>query len=1122
MSDNTGFTTRIGGKATAIILAVLIVGGSLAGMGLFSSPVGTVSAGHDTGTSGVQFHDDFEDEAADTGVPGRWEAFNTSTVDTQEVVSGIASNGTQSFHVVESSADNIHAKYRPAEQPYDSPRLSNVTVSFNRSSNSATDASIELHLYDDDNDGQDGDVELHSDGLKVRHNSSTTTLSSAVSDDEWIEIEVFNINPTTDTYSVSWSSPSDSGTATGIDTKGDIDEGYTESRVLVEGEGHVDDLKINRNIVAGQVTDRTGDPCANCTVKVYGFDYAEYNGTQEEIQDEIDEIQSKMANPTPDGWASQGGMDFQLVGDGGHFESAANDYVAVHTKEDWGLKGYDVGGSTIGIDTVEIDQPQIQTAASETVVLTLWNPEEQLTEDAVDSDLPGYTTSGEVVVEHRGVNGSVMDRNTWQTQDLVRITSVRNIDYGGSKTHEAIVLDLDPGFYRVYPKGGEEMAYWVVVGSSDDLIHAYVNTLKDEKNELTNQSKYYDSLRQNGKIEQPLTTTTDEHGRWSIDLGPQVEEVQATAFRTPPGMDPQEATRSDVVQYYASYTVSQNSVSFDGAPENVSLTEHHADERLPGSVYLPAGVKTVSDVPQTGVDLTVEEVVRPPYLDMNATQNRSELLKDALRNSNLSIAPLLQDLNATRGQLESAVGQLQNLTEENQRLRQRFVDLLQNRTGGNESVSVTVDVGNASDQELRDRMWALQQSLNQLRTDIDTLETSSSTGDNTVSSTAVFDAALEQSQVTVIADYSNGSTQVVDDEFVSVDRSTGMAVGVGSTTVRVENYPLGDAAPGSVSFRYEVATADGLGSARETVENPTVSEAVPALESVRLSTLNPGPDETVQVTVNGDSDSTFEGVTAAEVYAPNGTQLNSSAVSSDSFNFTTAGPGIHTLKMTINSDGGRTYTETVRVRASPTDRDYPPSIRPVSGPLGMYVLAGDGLSGGTVDVQTAGEQADVVARLPAGEHSPADVHVYTESANLAPDATIDVSVVKGSADESVQKHVGVVVHTQNLDEGNNPIAYRVTSDGKQPITEDGTQYGTINYRDDGAAIKTYTESDGQVEIRTINDPTLVQRGFYLYRVNVGPVVPDIPLASFFGGEIAGLGAAAMILVGGRRLFGRME
>jgi len=333
--------------------------------------------------------------------------------------------------------------------------------------------------------------------------------------------------------------------------------------------------------------------------------------------------------------------------------------------------------------------------------------------------------------------------------------------------------------------------------------------------------------------------------------------------------------------------------------------------------------------------------------------------------------------------------------------------------------------------------------------------------------------------VTVLSHWSSGTSFVVPDEYVSLDRHIVSEVGVQSTTVHVEKYRVTERDPASLRFEYRIATPEGVGSATERAQNPEFDGEVPELAAIDLSTLRPGPNEIVTVAVQPTSDSAFRRVEQATVYGPSGQQVATSNISGgDTFTFQTAGAGRYTARMHVTGTDGTSVVETVHLSAGTEGRDRPASVRAASGPTGVYALTGAGFEDGTADVSDSGDALEIVAQVPENADYPRQVHVYAASVQPGRTSDIDLRVVRGDDRRELNRTVGVTVHSKLVSES--AIVYR----GEDPVTTSGTRYGVFDRRTNGTVVETYTDETGVVQVQTVNNSTLWEQAVYEWRTRV--------------------------------------
>lgn len=407
-----------------------------------------------------------------------------------------------------------------------------------------------------------------------------------------------------------------------------------------------------------------------------------------------------------------------------------------------------------------------------------------------------------------------------------------------------------------------------------------------------------------------------------------------------------------------------------------------------------------------------------------------------------------------------------------------------------------------------------------------------------------------EDNVEVLARYANGTRVPVDDSYWSVNER----IGQGDEVV-IEDYPLYEDEP-AVTFEVRVvgleSPIDGpdlpdgpsgpddggdtdpstgtdtpaptveppsgdrptVGDGRDTVVNPTVGR-IPALEAVQVSSLSPGPSETVTLTVRPEEASPYGSLEQAYLVAPNGTQLNrTSQISGESVSVQTQGAGTHVAKLVFSDDSGNRYTEFVRLQAAATTQAPDPSVRIKESMFGTYAVVGNGLQSGSVD--TSGSSVSVAAVVADGQPTPDAIHAHVQQAITGDQQDITVRVLQGTSEQSVREPVTVYVHTTPLSE--DTILYR---EGDQPITRDGTQFGKRLAADTatGSTLQTYTGDDGAVEVTVNQNPSFIESTLFTVRTLTASI--DIPaVGGALGGPLTGGGLAPIAALGGMALLGR--
>lgn len=1074
-------------EAMAILFSLLLVSSSAVPFLAFVSPVGTASAAADKPTL---LADDFEDEPADSGLPDNWYETGGESLTTVEVTTAKSASGSQSFHVNDTSGNFSH--FYHDEYPYPNRMTTNVSLSIFHVG--GTGGSTDIHLHDsDENNGRRIDVSVNDNGLnyvKPADDTATTLLAKGMGVGEWADITVYDIDPKNDTFDLKAVNATSTRTWKDLGMREPMQsEGYDNIEIAHKGEAYVDNLKWYGAELEGVVRNQNGDPVEDATVQVWPANYNAYSGTQTEIREKVEADVQNASNPIPGSFVE----NLQLKGSAGEFENADGRYVAAFTDP---LAGSDAPFT----DTADLAKPQTQFSGDNPIVLTAWDPaggflSNSLVADEYSRQLPGEVQdSATIVIEQLDGGDSVIGR---------REVSL-NRTYGGgiadlSTLHYAEV-NLPPGFYRVKVKNSDYPGYVIRVGSLTELIDSSLTTVDGA---VANQSKTVRDLLENKKFEGSVELETDAEGKFRLGISDynRLKTVTVQAYKAPDAaVKADDLTLSDV-----------RDVTTNASQVNASF-------------YLPTQPKVV-DPPKGGVTLTMVEAGWPYGGQMAPFDERWRSFLSGLFNQSYGKLASLLDTRSTdysSGELQDIHTELQRLAEQNDQLRDQYQENLEAALG-QQNPDVIVDSGSTDDQELQARIQALQQTMAELQNSVKQLESGTEATNQTVSSYATFNRPLNQDQVTVVGRWSNGSSFVVPSEYISLDTSTFPNVdSAGSvhrtTTVRVEDYPVGENDPAMLSFEYRIATADGIGGARNAVENPTFTGDPPDVDSFRLDTIAPGPDDRVTIEANPAEGSSFQAITNYEVIAPNGSTIATTTITNGTqTTFKTDGAGVYTVRATMSTDSGASFVETFRVEAGENNEERPASIRAASGPTGVYALVGDGLSDGRVDVSNAGGEVAVTAVVPSKADTPESVHVYTDSLTTSPDSTATVRVLRGQSEESVRDRVGIVWHEKRLTD--DAIVYRIESGDSQPISEEGTQYGTLHRNDSTTIIETYTDGSGAAKIRTVNNPTLIQKAVYFARTNIPINVPfatgfQLPDAVGAGGF--GVGSFAFVAFVSRR------
>lgn len=778
----------------------------------------------------------------------------------------------------------------------------------------------------------------------------------------------------------------------------------------------------------GQMVDQSGNSIANATVTVYG-------ATEPTVPDSIGQLEN-LSDPIPTDWESQLSNGFSVSG----FLDTNDSQIPVIFEDTIANKGSNFW-------SLEADPIIRNIPANKPVTVLPWDPTKGAgnivsVQDDLDQQLPGARVreARDVTFDRLSASGETTDSITVTTDSI-------------AGDLEAAEVALPPGIYRVSMEG-TEASYLAKVGTLKNLITDFQ---KQANGAFTDIDETVRSKISGGSIIQKRVTTGPD-GYFEVPISSSANAVQVQGLKQP-----------DITE----------------GNETVSLlnsTESYEIDTLQGSMYLPTTPQRV-ELPASNVELTMTEISVNPFAGAERVNNLTAALRAAI--GNITMADLPSSLqqptsNVSREDLENVTSRLQNLSTENEQLEQRLQDALANET---DSTEIMVNVSEQSTAELRERLSIMRQELTELRGQLTVEPGDGSVSDGTVSRTFVVDgAAIPEDGVAVFADYSNGTSTLVDDEYLTVDQSaTAGVAGSGQTEIRITDYPLGDTDPAAVQFRVDVASEDGVGSGvTEPITNPAVDADPPGLEHVDFSSLHPGPSEQTSLRVVGEDEGTFARVTSATVVAPDGSTIDSSVSNGETIAFETAGEGTHVVRTTFEDTSGNTYTTPLRVVASNRSYNMPATMRVSSAPAGgTFALTGDGLAGGKVVTDQTRSNVDLTARLDAKSNGdpeiPDRLKVWTSSMHLPAKSDITVRTVDETG-QSVDERIPVKIHTANLPEDG--YMYRQSGGDWEPFTKTGSQWGSWETTSGQTVINTVTDADGQISIRRSADPGLREQIWY--------------------------------------------
>jgi len=789
------------------------------------------------------------------------------------------------------------------------------------------------------------------------------------------------------------------------------------------------------NTISGVVVDQDGDLVSNATVMAYGSKKPDIPEARENL--------TSLADITPPEWdPSQ-----QLTGGSGYFNTEGLGlYAPVHATDT-------VPAEKAWIGEFDLSSPLLRLPTNEEVIVSSWDAQKGngIVDVDYNTQLPGRAQNeGPVIVEKIGAESEVVSTDHVPLDQLAEAGGSDLPAVGGVFEDQAFAYGkttLTPGFYRIYPKGAVQKGPVYVAGDPTAMLERAKENVQGQLTERSQQIKA--AVESSGLVKKEVTT--GPNGTWTMPM--QTNATQIYAVKQPAGLnvDARQLTMQKIgEQWTTAYRTP------------VGGRSQQAQKLLNASVYFPSRVQTV-DRGAKNVTLQMTELSAPENANISAFDNRTRALADRIKNQSLSELPsAVQDKleNLSDERLRDHIEDKNDLIDKNQQLKDRLDELQEQRDLPDE-----VSVGDSKTADLRGQLQAMQQAIAEMQSTTDTGDPTVDRGSDTITYEQPFGTALDMEDVSVTAHYSNGSSRVVSNRYLTLDDSL-----TGGSTVRVAEYPAPENAA-SIRFEVTTATEEAVGKASETVSSPSYNGSVPSIDSVAWSSLKPGPGERVSATISGGDETTITGIDSATVYGPGGAELTPS-IMGRTVSWTTNGTGTHVARVTITDVNGGSHVLPLRVQVGDTDTKQPPSVRMVETPFGSIAQTGDGITGGSVDVADDGSQT-ITAQVPVDADVPGEVHVYTEGTSAGADADTTVRVVRGQQRQSVNKHVTTVIHGQTL--ADSAIVYRRTDEDRTPLTREGNAWGQVTDRADGATIETVTAADGEVTVSINNNPSTIDR-----------------------------------------------
>jgi hypothetical protein len=794
----------------------------------------------------------------------------------------------------------------------------------------------------------------------------------------------------------------------------------------------IDDLTVagggpTESNVNGTVENQRGQGIANATVQL--------TISKKPTIPQADAQLDTLSNPIPTEYTQQLDSGFQLMGDSGKLANTDGQYAAIYETSDLGITWK---------QSADLRDPLVTNVPpGEEVALIIGDTEG-------DCGIAGFETNennrqvpgciqqtGNVSIEKLSPTGEVT------ATDSVSVEEAGNQrDFGGPTDLHYAPYTFTTGFYRISVErdDGSSISYIVKAGTPTPDFNQYA---RDANDQLTSQAQQtLDALSQDSL--EIKTVATDESGNWNATVLSNAKVITVSA-RKAPGVD-----------------VAPEDLTYDNM-----TTAYNAEDPPNASVYLPSTTQRVQPG-ATNVRLTLHEVAFPSFAKLDSLQDRIEELRNKLDNLSFDDLPqaLQQRLETESTEdLQRTWSAMRGTLENFEPAREAYLDI-----SGRDSLPTADEL---SKTELQSAIRNANLAITQSASTAQATQTAAETTENTISRTwELVGIDADAANVSIIADYSNGTSRVISDEYITVDSSI-----VGTDVVRVEKLPMGDDDPAQVNLRLRVAGNNELATASSMVTNPQFSGEAPTIDAVELTSLQPGPSDRVEVQIHPGSDSTFRTITAMTVYGPGGDELDTTNITDGTTaSFTTKGEGVHSIRFTVESTDSGTFTDVVRVEAAASAETMRPSIYAHSGALGTYAVVGDGFQSGDVDLANDGS-VEVVGVLANGGDIPTTVDVFTEGLSTSAESTTTVRIVRGETRESVRKNIPVVVHGPRLNSPDDSRDYEaIAYANSKPVTWDGsTRYGVIEQDNDGSSIQAYTADDGVLTLKVNNDPGRLER-----------------------------------------------
>jgi hypothetical protein len=275
------------------------------------------------------------------------------------------------------------------------------------------------------------------------------------------------------------------------------------------------------------------------------------------------------------------------------------------------------------------------------------------------------------------------------------------------------------------------------------------------------------------------------------------------------------------------------------------------------------------------------------------------------------------------------------------------------------------------------------------------------------------------------------------------------------------------------------------------VESPTYGGESADVEYVSVSNLEPATGEVVRVRTGLKDEVENVELTNATIVSPRGNTMDATINDDSTVSFPVGdGPGTYRVDLIFKDTseaGDIEFERSVPIEATNERRNHPPVVHEMSGGDQSFAFVG-ALEAGDVERDPVDETTTMTAIIERGADPPSVVHYHPSSDGVGSGETYALEVRQGEDRQTVRSHVSAVVHVPL---GDNALVYR---QGNKPLTTGGTSFGELDK--DNGEIRTYTNDQGEVEVRVIQDPGVLDRAVFSARTIIYDLSLPVGLLRF--------------------------